>query len=159
MTCGTWVYFSFVWAELQGKRTPREVGRGKAPVPAHTSLSSNHSFSCGENWQGIKAYKAMRFLTQSRRNEIFILSLLLDKTRLSFDRIGSFKLLLRVAVFFYFTCYSSHVFTKVCLIIECNTVLSCISLYIWFRKLSSLIFVHWPNKGPRNLTIVNFIIY
>lgn len=78
----------------------------------------------------------------------------LDKTRLSFDIIGSFKLLLRVAGFFNFTCYSSHVFTKVCLIIECNTVLSCISLYIWFRKLTSLIFVHWPNKGPRDLTIV-----
>lgn len=79
----------------------------------------------------------------------------LDKTRLSFDIIGSFNILLRVAGFFFnFTCYSSHVFTKVCLIIECNTALSCISLYIWFRKLSSLIFVHWPNKGPRNLTIV-----
>lgn len=155
MTCGTWVYFSFVWAELQGKRTPREVGRGKAPVPAHTSLSSNHSFSCGENWQGIKAYKAMRFLTQSRRNEISILSLLFRQDEVIFWYNWKFQAFIKSCWFFiYFTCSSSHVFTKVCLIIECNTVLSCISLYIWFRKLSSLIFVHWPNKGPRNLTIV-----
>lgn len=148
--------FFFCLSRVAREKDSKGGGERNSPCscPKILIFQSLIFFVCGgENWQGIKAYKAMRFLTQSRRNEISIHSLLLDKTRLSLHIIGSFKLLLKVAVFF-FTCYSSHVFTKVCLIIECNTVPSCISLYIWFHKLSSLIFVHWPNKGPRKLTIV-----
>lgn len=94
--------FFFCLSRVAREKDSKGGGERNSPCSCPRSLSSNLSFFCvgGENWQGIKAYKAMRFLTQSRRNEISVLSLLLDKTRLSLDIIESFKLLLRVAFFF-----------------------------------------------------------
>lgn len=95
--------FFFCLSRVAREKDSKGGGERNSPCsgPQILIFQSLIFFGGGENWQGIKAYKAMRFLTQSRRNEISILSLLLDKTRLSLDIIGSFKLLLRVAVFFF----------------------------------------------------------